>query len=363
MRTQKLCSSCKSAFVYRDRYQDDQWPTYPRHGTVSATDASRLRDLMTDLSSDLAKYDDQLSRLRPLVDKLQQERDTLQRQVDQYNSTLATVHRLSEDLLIEIFQLSADEGAKSFVRLAHICGRWKDIIHSIKRFWSEYDLFPERLPDDYYPRPPPLELVKRSGTTPLTIWDLPMRGATPAFFIEHCARWRRISLRDYGFFSGTVPDTSPLFNNLPLLEELQISESFINDMDHWQSNTFAKAPKLHTFRTGGVQGDVRHLQIPWSQLRNLTLYSLSSPQQYHAALNLSPALQSAHFSINYCWPEAANYTSHITELTLNFFGSRSELFDPMLDPMILPSLEHLRLQSTQSHIPSGQSILDLLVLH
>ncbi|KDQ18399.1 hypothetical protein BOTBODRAFT_511457 [Botryobasidium botryosum FD-172 SS1] len=52
------------------------------------------------------------------------------------NAHRITIHRLSAELLLEIFETAAEH----FLRFSHVCGLWRRIIHGCSKFWSTIEL-------------------------------------------------------------------------------------------------------------------------------------------------------------------------------------------------------------------------------
>ncbi|KDQ18398.1 hypothetical protein BOTBODRAFT_63384 [Botryobasidium botryosum FD-172 SS1] len=56
--------------------------------------------------------------------------------VSNTDSHRVTIHRLSAELLLEIFETAAEH----FLRFSHVCGLWRRIIHGCSKFWSTIKL-------------------------------------------------------------------------------------------------------------------------------------------------------------------------------------------------------------------------------
>lgn len=276
-----LCSQCEfqlSLPFKLDRLDSTTWPAYRRHGFPSSSEIQEIISLILNIKDQVKKHDDQMSRLFSAMSILQREREELKKRANEYKSTIAPVHRLPDDILIEIFSLvkgwPSSHPSQVFERasrstrprtivgdvvgVTHVCGRWRDIAISTKSFWATLKsrhINRHNSPIPFY--------LERSLDHPLTIeLHRQLSVSDRDLLIEQCARWRRLIV------SEAPTNIHAIRDNLPILEELSL-----NGYRRSWKDVFENAPGLHSltidFRTRGTASDsdpCADLCMPWSQI-------------------------------------------------------------------------------------------------
>ncbi|KAL0566729.1 hypothetical protein V5O48_015274 [Marasmius crinis-equi] len=108
----------------------------------------RLKTQIKDEQLELERWDEELSRLRGVLEDMQSHRDALSQQLSERRSLLSASRRLPDELWLEIFSLcvpgsrlgvSEDQWNQVSAEplwLSHVCTRWRDIITSSRSMWS-----------------------------------------------------------------------------------------------------------------------------------------------------------------------------------------------------------------------------------
>ncbi|KAF5329125.1 hypothetical protein D9758_017149 [Tetrapyrgos nigripes] len=174
-----LCQKCNNTFTAADRTplsaSSLSMQQLRTRQTLSDTDISRMQHLVENAERDLERYDTEIGALTEILNKLQEERKTLQRYTDEHRSLLAPVRRLPVELISEIFAfatcpdgLTIGQGYIDTPTLAfsQTCNVWKNIVYSRPALWSCWDI------DLGNSTPRTISLLQqyldRSGDAPLT---------------------------------------------------------------------------------------------------------------------------------------------------------------------------------------------------
>ncbi|KAL0563938.1 hypothetical protein V5O48_018119 [Marasmius crinis-equi] len=146
-----LCTRCNHSYTYISQRVAHPPITKAHIRSQQFLLPSELRKLqaqITDEQLELERWNEEISRLRAVIDDMQNHRDVLSRQLSERRSLLSPSHRLPEELWLEIFSLcisrsrlgvSEDQWNKVSakpLKLSHVCARWRNIILSSQSMWS-----------------------------------------------------------------------------------------------------------------------------------------------------------------------------------------------------------------------------------
>ncbi|KAJ6480858.1 hypothetical protein C8R45DRAFT_316874 [Mycena sanguinolenta] len=292
-------------------------------------EVAQIKSLLIEPSLKLKSLDEEIAVLHKALEKLTEERDTLNTYVEAHKSLLSPFRRLPRDIVEVIFLaclpthrncvMSALEAP---VLLGRICSSWRAISHSLPRLWSRLHIVKPPLPynmnsvtalrayqDKVAQR---LEVsgawLRRSGTCPLSISlqsghhydpsnDLPPPSApssnTPSskdpflnVLIPFASRWQDMSVTIPSSAVQALLDLTG--HDVPRLKYLAIASDTDADPTWLSPGSILCAPGLSRFSLMG--GDLHdhpssRLPLPWSNLTALTLLT-RDPQKCQDILDI-----------------------------------------------------------------------------
>ncbi|KAK6972132.1 F-box domain-containing protein, partial [Favolaschia claudopus] len=218
----------------------------------------------------------QIAALKTSIALLRAARTTVQQRLCSYKYPVLT---LPNEIIAEIFLHSLSPGypdappflgARSPMRLTHICRQWRDIACDTPGLWRAIDLYPGRVNKlrNTCSLERTLSLaalwVSRSRHCPLSIrvgsHHDPLSILAP--LIPHRDRWEHLTL--------TLKSTQPLSliqGSLPLLKSFTIH--FNSSISNDEVVNFHDTPLLSTVALDDFR--IPHVSLPWSQLTSITL--------------------------------------------------------------------------------------------
>ncbi|KAF9006977.1 hypothetical protein BDQ17DRAFT_1351187 [Cyathus striatus] len=190
--------------LYKDRLHTNYAPTDGEAREIQASLSAPARKI--------SNLDEQILRMKQVLDKLSLEREQLDNDVNAHRALLAPARRLPHDILREIFIRCLPEGRNATmsvteapILLGRVCSLWRSIAYTTPRLWSTIHIpvaVPNNLDDvDMFDRPR-LEALEewltRSGACPLNI-SLSCRPTRPEcvqrlleILISFSDRWRNV---------------------------------------------------------------------------------------------------------------------------------------------------------------------------
>ncbi|KAF9030211.1 hypothetical protein BDZ89DRAFT_1064838 [Hymenopellis radicata] len=298
-----------------------QAPYFP-----SQSDLHYIQTRLDELYSQREAYDNEIVRVRKMLDMLVANSQGVNRCIDIYQSLSAPIRRLPADVLIHIFReaLCFDVGAShSFkdlfndrtrtvttpLRLAKVCHLWRGIIFQNPLLWT-YQAYCLRdatnLVAPIYQKesfPHSLNILVYSSTVFADYDsndDSNSHGYDWGSLIEmqllmkklDCARWRRLSW-DREDFDDLSRHSQTLQCDWSALEVLEIHPC---EIDLSEGSPFACAPRLRTLRLTGValRYDANGFAnfCPWEQIEDLWIV-----QQDISLVNLCSARSLRHLTL------------------------------------------------------------------
>lgn len=277
---------------------------------LSPSQATAVDETVTATLADISELDLTISRLNAATTELERKRKALQCFIDGHKSLLNPVTRLPAEVLSQIFQQCIivkwlEKGLHPYqpfdstpLTIASVSRHWRNIALSTPRLWSALSL--TLRPKDAKRH---ISLVSmwfsRSGNTPLSIHlqtysnirDI-MRKLMK-IFTSKFATWRHIHFK---LPLPMIKSMSLSKSRLPMLETLKLDFWDRSDLSA-PTDLFAQAPHLRDLVIGQCV-TARSLTLPWSQLRNIKLFTyLNSPQRVLDILTLASNIERAQFRV------------------------------------------------------------------
>ncbi|KAL0563999.1 hypothetical protein V5O48_018057 [Marasmius crinis-equi] len=345
--------------------------------TVTPANRAMINQYLEDGERELRRYDTQIKRSEAEINRhrasilaAEGKRERLKRSMATYRSHLAPVHRLPTEILEEIFALlcctkkgiSLDPGQRPLpapVLLSTVCGRWREDCVSSPRLWSyvSLDTWFESLDVDSVHEgrlQRMMELVmERSQSHPLHIdlncpfdWEelqrLSLYGVLSValeYLCKHSNRWAQLAIIAPDTTIIDHPILSRIERSIPRLHTLAIDVPVELPLD---LHVFRFSPALHTLYLI-LYGPFDNLSdIPWSQLRNLTLIMNEAPISIQEILSSCSNLQHLEFKTMFEMAEGDSQWHVASPLkSLTFRPSPSA--NSLLSHISLPNLSSLEL--------------------
>ena len=346
--------------------QSNQAPTEDETREMKALKAGPLKEISI--------IDVEIQKIEGILNSLKQKRAHFQKSIDDFNTILAPVRRLSTDVLGVIFShclathrnpvMSASEAP---ILLTQICRDWRSIALSIPRLWSRLYIPTLRRVLHYFPESSSCVLVgnrrmdaltqevqrwlKLSAARPLAITLMP--AGDPVYhpslldsIIESSRRWQELEL---GFLSPQSDVLTRLLSLTPddlcMLRELRIHSLCTTVNPHsqevpedlWYQSGLLTAQGLRSIsiadmhRTNAFPGGI---PPNWKNLNHLFIHSPISLGLAHPMLSYCCNLVACLFEIAGQWDD---FEIHNPSITLPNTPIT-------LSPCILPHLTFLSIQ-------------------
>ncbi|KAF7376716.1 hypothetical protein MSAN_00088600 [Mycena sanguinolenta] len=358
-----------------------------------------IRALLVEPTGRLQRLDDEIAELQKAIDKLAEERHSLQTFVDGHQALISPVRRLPLDIIQEIFiacipthrncVMSASEAP---VLLGRVCSSWRAISLGTPRLWARLHVVePQRgrrynavnaLIDEKIGQR--LAVAKmwlaRSGQCPLSISlqsgspddDDPTPPETPLApsetrsgqflqeLVPYAGRWKHIKVTTPPFELGVLAHLTPA--DVPMLESVALypKPQFPPRGVNWEQFGLLGAPRLGSFFTTGSSFDAQCLQaLPCHQLTELTIGncpawgSLLTSSVLLRTLSQCTGLRSCNVVVNDGVPllDPAPHQQQIVELAFlhTFRLDCGRIACNVLDWLSLPQLRDFTLHGHTDH--------------
>ncbi|KAJ7933926.1 hypothetical protein B0H13DRAFT_1700784 [Mycena leptocephala] len=271
---------------------------------------AQIKALLIEPSLRLKHLDEEIESMQKAIDKLSEERESLNAYVEAHKALISPIRRLPLDIVGEIFMacipthrncvMSADEAP---VILGRICSSWRTISLSTPRLWSTLHIVEPTRPYSSSPGLYEAKIVqrlevadawlRRSGTCPLSIsleshFD---QGITPPLtppasppitlfintLVPFASRWKNIRLvipplALETLLSRLTEDDVPLLKSLKIIERPEHPYSNISGTQWSLSQAgVLHGPSLARFSISGSITNSPELPLRWSQLTALSL--------------------------------------------------------------------------------------------
>ncbi|KAJ7933953.1 hypothetical protein B0H13DRAFT_687223 [Mycena leptocephala] len=309
---------------------------------------AQIKTLLIEPSLQLKHLDDEIASMQKAIEKLTEERESLNAYVTAHKALISPIRRLPLDIIEEIFVacipmhrncvMSADEAP---IILGRICGSWRTISLSTPRLWSRLHIVEPTRPysTGSYPSTSGLFAAKvaqrlevtntwlrRSGTCPLSIsfesnlgdhdMSPPLTGSpsppsnTNLFLnalVPFARRWQNIRLVTFPFALESFSRLTG--EDVPLLEHLKV----VHRSDHRDHNSHDQlcfsgilgGSSLLKFSFSGSNIITSDLPLRWGQLTALSLMMLGGWSFEHLTsesvlviLSGCPKLQTCRLLVN-----------------------------------------------------------------
>lgn len=301
-----LCTRCSAAFSIPRRPDPPAFISQFRHNysvdylEPSEDERRALLELHTEAKANVARCDEEISRLKSITTQLERQRAELEVRQDRYQEIWTYVdekrhlqlhvRRLPTELLLKIFLycVQSRHGYDRRDKLASpitlaplnlelVCLRWRDIVSSSKELWSFISM--DFSDESHVPTTEVLgTFLRRSGDYPLTLDVRDQCGSQGAIDVLgilalHSHRWRDVvvALALYGDTSSRLGRVwQGIKGALPVLENLAISGGRNGQV----ADLFETAPRLQKLTLTSSFWPGRNFRIsdlPWGQITDLHL--------------------------------------------------------------------------------------------
>ncbi|KAK1221104.1 hypothetical protein PQX77_016151 [Marasmius sp. AFHP31] len=329
--------------------------------TVSPLGRQTISQFLLDAEIELKACQAEINRLRTAIHLLELKKFNLNTSMNKCRSLLSPVHRLPLEVLTSVFAFSCEvntlepSSLPSAIRIAMVCGRWRDAVLSSPILWSSleipFGLWKEKL--DILTRLTVL-YIDRSKIHPLTLeisfpneHYYPEPSAVIHALSRSCSRWRHLTI--------SIPETFTrpelLFPTLrgaalPLLESFHlIARPAFNQFGLVTiERIFGACPSLRNLWMAGSVAQPR-LCLPLPQMTRVTLEAAFT----RAAMSLlgrMPRLRelSLSFIVKQDGAEVQHVLSSTIE-TLSLSAGLQEDLDDVFQHLTTPSLKTLTISS------------------
>ncbi|KAJ7744598.1 hypothetical protein B0H16DRAFT_987345 [Mycena metata] len=262
------------------------------HSPPSATLLARSHSVLDNSPVELARYATEIRMLEEALAELKSERALLESHVDDCRSLFSPVRRLPTELLVEIFDLCSpdfnsvddtttvdqeeDRLAKIYLlRISRVCSRWHDIVMNSPKLWSTITVDTTLWRKSTISSATLLALLvsslKRGADFPLTLEAAigrkhPSHKSVLKLLAQHSRRWQTAYL---SVDPSHLTFLAHAQGNLPVLESLTLLSARRANVEA-TAEVFGAIPRLKTAEISGWF-DGASLQLPWGQLRQLTI--------------------------------------------------------------------------------------------
>ncbi|KAF7376697.1 hypothetical protein MSAN_00086700 [Mycena sanguinolenta] len=354
-----------------------------------------IQALLLEPTRRIQRLDDEIAELQKAIDKLAEERHSLQTFVDGYKALISPVRRLPLDIIQEIFVacipthrncvMSASEAP---VLLGRICSSWRTISLRMPRLWARLHIVepPQggfgssaALIDQKAAQR--LDMTKvwlgRSGECPLSIslqcgpkYDSPpltpttlqtQRGQILQELIPFAGRWQHIRFTAPSFMLESL--THLIAADVPMLESIMLLPHQLPFPPHvlnWEHFGLLGGLRLTSFSTAGSSFKPQSLRsLRWQQLTELTISgpaweSSMTSDMLLQLLSQCNRLRSCTLVVNDAGPPISGPAPHsphpLVELPLlNTFRLDCSIACTVLDRLSLPQLRDFTLNGVYGH--------------
>ncbi|KAJ7593459.1 hypothetical protein C8J56DRAFT_498593 [Mycena floridula] len=347
------CYNCPDKFQQKSA-TESQWQQlqlllrencHPYHSS-----SSDIPQLLSTAKDDLQRCNDEITKQQLYLVSLQKQRNILERHVQGYESLFSPIRKLPPEVLRQIFVVVCSRGSRlghgvdiPALTLAGVCSHWGLVCSEIKELWSTIIFDPEPYPRDPGHSPALRFLLNKSDPHPLRLEILGLvdtpsaRGLLRALAAES-NRWSELTV-GIDIDARLFNEFAVIRSRLPILRTLTLPYG-VPHLD-----CFKVAPLLDTL---DIDPEPEVPDLPWVQLRNLTLRATKRSISSIHFLSLCPALVSA----NLIFPsqynvESANIhlQSNLSFLTIEVNQADLRVDLPLLSQLTLPALRSLSIKS------------------
>ncbi|KAF8814506.1 hypothetical protein BYT27DRAFT_7206083 [Phlegmacium glaucopus] len=274
----------------------------------SEHEAREIKVLRMNPLEEISAVNAEIERIESILDSLKRKRANIHKSIDDCNTVLAPVRRLSMDILgvIFIYCLATHrnpimDASEAPILLTHICRDWRSIALSIPRLWSkmyipllqgvtEYRYEPLSSIQDGEDRmearsEETQRWLRLSGACPLSITIIPAGGPVshqPLLdaIIQSSRRWQQFEL---GFISPDSDLLKRIFSlsadDLCMLREVRLHSTNTSSPDTgenvWHQSGILTAQGLRRISIAHIHPDMFPIGIPpnWKNLHHLFIHS------------------------------------------------------------------------------------------
>ncbi|KAJ3987670.1 hypothetical protein F5890DRAFT_739607 [Lentinula detonsa] len=271
------------------------------------------------------------------------------------------IYSLPNEILCQIFLFvvsrNPGEYSVSELQLSYVCSRWNAVALSLPSLWSSICVLAHEDSESEAVRRLTELYLGRSGTEPLDLF-LHIREASSLMELlcTQAYRWRHFHLvtkAHRNFLDLGFAELSSLESlSIALDDQLPFDTSS-------KSRMWFNTPRLHTLSLDMTIFELEQFELPWHQLRHLTMEYLNLDQM-HKAICLCISVVTATFTScanDFSFRDPAPYTClFLSSLTI-IASHRLETLGPDITHCIYPSLSELTLISGSQEFSFSHGIV------
>ncbi|KAJ8075523.1 hypothetical protein PM082_021153 [Marasmius tenuissimus] len=279
---------------------------------ISDSDRREVKNYLSDIEGAYNKCQLEINKYKALILMLESRKEGMKSVMEKFRSLLSPAHQLPLEVLLEVFghycelnDLSERTMPPTLI-LSMVCGRWREVVLSSSRLWSSIAvtmclrngdrllrtestvtwltrLFLERS------RAAPLEIILKF---PYLSEGNYTNKAVMNLLEENSERWKELEIFGCEFYAS--PRAGNI--NLPTLRHLALHREG-GDIQNPDLSRLSTCPALTSVRMDVLDLE-GHLQLPWANIRDLTLAAYTGASALTAIELCTSLEQLTLFDIN-----------------------------------------------------------------
>ncbi|KAK7464102.1 hypothetical protein VKT23_006264 [Stygiomarasmius scandens] len=368
-----LCNRCHHEFI---GYNVDMLPSaFSRlrsNYIPSVTERSQIQLSGDEFQRDIEKYGREISRLRSILNQLEEEQRMLQQCAERLVGLLIPIRKLPTEILGEIFAFLCAPKSRFDVgngnaplhvalQLSQTCYFWRTVALARTELWSSIEVDLGEMDDLGYRFLSLYLQNSRHASLSLSISGAdisryPTQKQTLALktfelLLDHADRWRSVELScDCALFEHMSRHLSRVAvegTYFPRLEFIDLT--WVEDPDFDMASLkqslrcFKRLPRLRSLSISDYAADCLPLSL--SQLTSISFFSLGWPDHF-AILDKCPNIQTlqldgyGHYDLDPIPPHTISL-AHLTSLSIDY--DRNGSFVNLFQNLYVPSLKNLKI--------------------
>lgn len=263
---------------------------FNKNDALSPTESQQIQSTLSVVHNDLWRINNEISRVQAELHNLMRNRDLLRASHDRQRLLLSPVRSIPPEILAHIFMALAGHelgqlvfpSRKHILLPGQICRYWREVAISTPSLWASlsFDLHPE-----YFLREMEMGTtwLARTGEYPLTLQIRNSRYLAPSTFypiidmiLAYAPRWHTLSLQVSPFvLQQHIQRAKGRVSRLQCLSIERDGDGDDSSPVIESFDAFEIVPKLRSFHL--QSGLINRMQVPWSQLRDLSFVGGPAP--------------------------------------------------------------------------------------